>query len=78
MFCHSCYKTFIEVTQISEKKGACFEFTDKANEIRIFCANGHIFTTQFKTKIVKKWCKGCKTGEREQRKDYFRRVDAEK
>ena len=27
---------------------------------------------------VKKWCKGCKTGEREQRKDYFRRVDAEK
>lgn len=51
MFCHSCYKTYTEVAEICEKKGGCFDFTDRACEVRIICANGHEFNTQFKTKM---------------------------
>ena len=50
-FCHNCFKIFEEVAVFIDKKEATFEFTDRNNEIKIICKNGHTFKTEYKLKM---------------------------
>ncbi|CDW78290.1 UNKNOWN [Stylonychia lemnae] len=77
-FCHNCFKIFNEVAEFVDKKGGVFEFTDKKCVIKVTCHNQHIFTTDYKLKVVKKWCQACKNTVRDKRKDYYRQADNER